>query len=68
VRTTEQADVSAVFKEVEPGKWSVSLRAKSVDLTPVASGFGGGGHRFAAGYSASGPVELLVDQLRAALG
>lgn len=28
VRTTEQADVSAVFKEVEPGKWSVSLRAK----------------------------------------
>lgn len=68
VRTTEQADVSAVFKEMEPGRWSVSLRAKTIDLTPVAGGFGGGGHRFAAGYSATGGVDGLVEQLCAALG
>ncbi len=41
-----------MFKEIEPGRWSVSMRAKAVDLAAVASAFGGGGHRLAAGYSA----------------
>jgi bifunctional oligoribonuclease and PAP phosphatase NrnA len=69
VRTTQQAEVAAVFKEVEPQRWSVSMRAKSdVDLAAVASAFGGGGHRLAAGYSASGLIEDVVAGLRAALG
>ena len=29
VRTTQQAEVAAVFKEIEPAHWSVSMRAKS---------------------------------------
>jgi phosphoesterase RecJ-like protein len=69
VRTTQQAEVAAVFKEVELQQWSVSMRAKSdVDLAAVASGFGGGGHKLAAGYSASGAIEDVVASLRAALG
>ncbi|OHV04044.1 DHH family phosphoesterase [Mycobacterium talmoniae] len=69
VRTTQQAEVAAVFKEVEPQRWSVSMRAKSaVDLAAVASGFGGGGHRLAAGYSAAGAVDDVVADLVAALG
>jgi bifunctional oligoribonuclease and PAP phosphatase NrnA len=69
VRTTQQAEVAAVFKEVGPQRWSVSMRAKSdVDLAAVASGFGGGGHRLAAGYSTSGSIEDVVASLRAALG
>lgn len=68
VRTTQEAEVAAVFKEIEPGHWSVSMRAKSYDLSPVASGFGGGGHRLAAGYSATGSTEDVVKALRAALG
>src|SRR4029077_1131913 len=32
VRTAQQAEVAAVFKEIEPNKWSVSMRAKSYDL------------------------------------
>jgi nanoRNase/pAp phosphatase (c-di-AMP/oligoRNAs hydrolase) len=69
VRTTSQAEVAAVFKEIEPQRWSVSMRAKaSVDLTVVAGGFGGGGHRFAAGYSATGPAEEVVRALTNALG
>ena len=44
VRTTQQAEVAAVFKEIEPGHWSVSMRAKSMDLASIASAFGGGGH------------------------
>ncbi|EKF24176.1 DHHA1 domain protein [Mycolicibacterium hassiacum DSM 44199] len=68
VRTTEQAEVAAVFKEIEPGHWSVSMRSKSFDLSPVASAFGGGGHRLAAGYSATGSADDVVQALRRALG
>jgi phosphoesterase RecJ-like protein len=68
VRTTQQAEVAAVFKEIEPRHWSVSMRAKSFDLATVASTFGGGGHRLAAGYSASGSAEEVVAALQSALG
>ena len=69
VRTTQQAEVAAVFKEVEPQQWSVSMRAKAdVDLAAVASVFGGGGHRLAAGYSTTGSISDAVASLRAALG
>jgi phosphoesterase RecJ-like protein len=69
VRTTAQAEVAAVFKEVEPQRWTVSMRAKSeVDLAAVASVFGGGGHRLAAGYSATGPADAVVKALETALG
>ena len=67
VRTTAQAEVAAVFKEIEPGRWSVSMRAKSFDLSVVASAFGGGGHRLAAGYSATGPISDVVASLISAL-
>lgn len=67
VRTTQQAEVAAVFKEIEPSHWSVSMRAKSYNLTTVASGFGGGGHPHAAGYSATGSAEDVVQALYRAL-
>lgn len=69
VRTTQQAEVAAVFKEIAPQQWSVSMRAKAaVDLAAVASGFGGGGHRLAAGYSTTGAIDDAVASLRSALG
>ncbi|HWS92058.1 MAG TPA: bifunctional oligoribonuclease/PAP phosphatase NrnA [Mycobacterium sp.] len=69
VRTTQQAEVAAVFKEVDPRQWSVSMRAKAeVDVAAVASVFGGGGHRLAAGYTTSGSIDDAVASLRAALG
>jgi bifunctional oligoribonuclease and PAP phosphatase NrnA len=69
VRTTQQAEVAAVFKEIEPQQWSVSMRAKAeVDLAAVASAFGGGGHKLAAGYSTTGSLDDVVATLRAALG
>ena len=69
VRTTQQAEVAAVFKEVEPHRWSVSMRAKAaVDLAAVASTFGGGGHKLAAGYSTTGLIDDVVASLGAALG
>jgi bifunctional oligoribonuclease and PAP phosphatase NrnA len=68
VRTTQQAEIAAVFKEIEPAHWSVSMRAKSYDLAAVASAFGGGGHPHAAGYSAIGSVDDVVQALYTALG
>ncbi|WP_421840868.1 DHH family phosphoesterase [Mycobacterium sp.] len=69
VRTTQQAEVAAVFKEVDLQRWSVSMRAKvNVDLAAIAAGFGGGGHRRAAGYSTAGSIDDVVASLRAALG
>ncbi|NOQ98920.1 bifunctional oligoribonuclease/PAP phosphatase NrnA [Mycolicibacterium fortuitum] len=67
VRTTQQAEVAAVFKEIEPQHWSVSMRAKSLNLATVASSFGGGGHPHAAGYSAAGPADDVVQALAQAL-
>lgn len=68
VRTTAEAEVAAVFKEVEIG-WSVSLRAKStVDVSAVATSLGGGGHRFSAGYTATGDIDTNITALVAALG
>ena len=69
VRTAREAEVAAVFKEVQPQQWSVSMRAKAdVDLSSVAAAFGGGGHRLAAGYSTTGPIGDAVASLCAALG
>jgi len=67
VRTAGDAEVAAVFKESEPGRWNVSLRSRTdVDVTTIAGGFGGGGHVRAAGYSASGTADEVVAALLAA--
>ncbi|PXX63880.1 phosphoesterase RecJ-like protein [Nocardia tenerifensis] len=78
VRTTSEAGIAAVFKESSTGgdRWTVSLRARDsragaddgVDVAEVASALGGGGHRFAAGYTAYGRPDELVAGLLAALG
>lgn len=68
VRTTAQAEVAAVFKEIAPQRWSVSMRSKSLDISAVAARFGGGGHRKAAGYTTTGSAEEVVAALQDALG
>lgn len=69
VRTTAQAEVASVLKEIRPGEWSVSLRSKSaVDVSEVAGELGGGGHRFASGYTAFGTADEVVAGLLAAFG
>ncbi len=68
VRSTSEAEVAAVLKELRPGFWSVSLRAVSqVDVREVAQVLGGGGHRLAAGFTFDGPPEQVVAALKGAL-
>lgn len=68
VRTTAEAEVAAVLKETGSGQWTGSLRAVgTVDVRAVAEQFGGGGHRLAAGFSATGELEDVITKLREAL-
>jgi phosphoesterase RecJ-like protein len=69
VRTAQEAEVAVVFKQ-EPGTGAlrVSTRSKgAIDMGAVCVSLGGGGHRFAAGYTSYEDVATTLDQLRAAL-
>ena len=59
----------ALFKRQSDGSCRVSLRSKpAVDGRGVASKWGGGGHRNAAGATLTGPIEALKSAVVAELG
>lgn len=68
VRRTAEAEVACVCKETAEGI-RVSLRSVSpdIDVSLVAARFGGGGHRFAAGFVAPYPVVDVIGNIKAAL-
>jgi len=50
-RSLSSVQVAGFIKETEKGTVSVSLRAKGqIDVAAIAAGFGGGGHKNAAGF------------------
>ena len=56
-RAIEGVEVSALFREIEPGRVKVSLRSKdTIDVAAIARGFGGGGHARAAGLMIKAPL------------
>jgi phosphoesterase RecJ-like protein len=68
VRTVREADVAAVIKQQRDGGWKVSTRSRGGhDLATIASRFGGGGHRLAAGYTSKVGLDETVNQLVEAL-
>lgn len=68
IRTAKEAEVAAVLKQVAPDAWTGSLRAVGrLDVSAAARALGGGGHRFAAGFSARGSAAEVLDRLRIAL-
>lgn len=68
IRTTSEAEVAAVLKEIGAGQWSVSLRADSrIDVSHAANACGGGGHRLASGFTARGEEHEILSALRKAL-
>jgi phosphoesterase RecJ-like protein len=67
VRRTGEAEVCCVLKETDAGI-RVSLRAVSdTDVGAIAGRFGGGGHRFAAGFLCPGTISGVLSEIRAAL-
>jgi len=70
VRTAQEAEVAAVLKgEPDSGAVRVSLRSKgAIDLGAMCVPLGGGGHRYAAGFTTYDGFDVTLDRLREALG
>jgi phosphoesterase RecJ-like protein len=69
VRRTDEADVAVVLKESDDGLWQVSARSKGkVDVGRACTRLGGGGHRFAAGFTTGGSPAEAMARLRPLLG
>ncbi len=59
--TVKEMQAVVFFKESGPGEWRISMRSKGdVDVRLVATEFGGGGHKNAAGCGARGTLADLT--------
>jgi phosphoesterase RecJ-like protein len=69
VRKASEAEIALVVKEDDIGDLRVSMRSKgAADVSVAASALGGGGHHYAAGYTAtSREVDTVVAEVLAAL-
>ena len=68
LRRAQEAEVTCVLKEEEDGSVRVSLRSLGgIDVRRVAEANGGGGHRFAAGFTSDLDVPTVVARITAAL-
>ena len=64
LRRTAEAEVTCVLKEEADGTVRVSLRSLGeVDVRSIAEAEGGGGHRFAAGFSSDDGVDAVVGRI-----
>jgi phosphoesterase RecJ-like protein len=62
LRYLQGVRVAALFKQIEVDQVKVSLRAdRQYDVSEIARGFGGGGHRQAAGFTAQGTITEAID-------
>lgn len=68
IRRTSEADVACVLKEDVDGTVKVSLRSVgATDVEKLATAHGGGGHRFAAGFTSKDDIETTVRRIRESL-
>ena len=64
LRRTREAQVSCVLKQGPDSTWRVSLRSLgTIDVREIAERQGGGGHRFAAGFTSDESAEAVVAQI-----
>ncbi|MCS6956085.1 MAG: DHHA1 domain-containing protein, partial [Candidatus Calescibacterium sp.] len=64
----QEAELFFVVLEVDPNYCRVSLRSKEIDVEEIASYFGGGGHKRAAGFrmkkTAQDVIDLILKKLQ----
>ena len=64
IRDIDTVEVAALLRESEDGMIRVSLRGKTcADVSKIATQFGGGGHRFAAGCTLQPPIAAASEQI-----
>ncbi len=63
-RSLQGIEVAIFFKEISENKFKIGLRSKEkADVSEIASYFGGGGHKNAAGCSAEGNLQSVKKKL-----
>ena len=71
IRGSREHEVAVVLKQdstAGPSCWKASVRSRGhVDVGAACTELGGGGHRLAAGFSAEGTPQEIIDRLRSAL-
>lgn len=67
IRTIEGTELAVVLKEKEKDFCRVSMRSKGLDVTKIATQFGGGGHVRAAGCAIQKPFAEAKAELLAAI-
>ncbi|MFN7138923.1 MAG: DHH family phosphoesterase [Limisphaerales bacterium] len=69
IRDIKPVEVACVFEELEPQLTRISLRSKNdhVNVSQIASTFGGGGHKAAAGARISGRPIAVQKQVLGAI-
>lgn len=68
LRTTVEAEVALICKETPEGTYAVSMRSKgAVDVGALCVALGGGGHRYAAGFTSSSGLDGTLAAVRALL-
>jgi phosphoesterase RecJ-like protein len=68
LRRTAEAEITCVIKEELDETLRVSLRSLGeVDVRRIAEAHGGGGHRFAAGFTSDLDIPTVVARIRAAI-
>lgn len=65
MNTLDDAKITLILKEIEDGKVKGSFRTvhDDVDVSAMAKKFGGGGHKKAAGFTADGPIEAVIEKI-----
>lgn len=65
LKNTKGIDCAIFMYEMEDGMYKVSMRSnENVNVSEIASCFGGGGHVRAAGVTMNGSVEEIIAQLK----
>lgn len=65
LRSASEANIAALFKQVSPGKFKVSLRSSesACSVEEIAARLGGGGHKLAAAYTSRGSLKKIIVSL-----
>lgn len=68
VKEIRGVDAAVLLRQIEKGRYKVSMRSKgTVNVAEICSIFGGGGHRAAAGCRIDGTLEIVEEKLLKAL-
>lgn len=68
LRAIKEVEAAFVVKETDSKVCKISMRSKNIDVSKICSGFGGGGHKFAAGCTLKSGCDDAIKKLLSEIG